>query len=719
MIRYCSSGNRHPNRWFSFKTNLRIGFMWVGLFFVSFGYAQSLSDFKVIRERLEANLLDVPAEADQVGRIVSSLADDGTWPAINYRDTSRTGFEHRIHLRNLLAMAKAYQQQGGAYHHDPQLLAAFRKALNHWLQEDYRCENWWWNEIGVPDTLTNSLFLMQKELNTDELAAGLAITARCNFDGFGARPGGDFVRIAAVKAKTELIRQDTGEFALAIKTMGDQIYIAEKRGIKPDMSFQHRDDGVPSMYYGHQYMSTLAHWANFLRGTRFAFDAPALALVIDYYLDGIQKAMPFGRFDDPGIRNRDVSRRSSPEIPQHDPIADLLAQVSDGYRTDELVHPNLRSNQYFWASHYHSHQRPSYFASVRMHSNRSNNMESPYNEEGLKNHFYADGSQFVTRTGREYLNIYPSWDWRKIPGTTVVQVDTFPHWKALVKKGTKPFVGGVSNGEYGATAFDFLSPHSGLQAHKSWFFFDDEIVCLGAGITSGSPQNVMTTLNQSLAVGPVWVNGKREAGEMEVALHGPGWINHDSIGYVLLDTGQVWLRRGESTGTWRSISHQAPATNQPITQDIFTLAIDHGARPQEVGYAYVILPAKSARETGRYAKHPPITVVSNTSSVQAVSHTGLHIHYAIFYKPGEIVFPGGMRLATDEPALYLIRSSARRIEQVTVADPTRKLSTVTFRIETPAGQSIAQSVDLPQGQFTGKSEVLDGNKLNRTTKKSK
>src|SRR3546814_19714425 len=91
-----------------------------------------------------------------------------------------------------------------------------------------------------------------------------------------------------------------------------------------------------------------------------------------------------------------------------------------------------------------------------MYSNRSNNIESPYNEEGLKNHFYADGSQFISRTGREYLNIYPSWDWRKIPGTTVVQVDTFPHWDELVKKGTTAFVGGVSDGQYGAATFDQL-----------------------------------------------------------------------------------------------------------------------------------------------------------------------------------------------------------------------------------------------------------------------
>lgn len=66
-------------------------------------------------------------------------------------------------------------------------------------------------------------------------------------------------------------------------------------------------------------------------------------------------------------------------------------------------------------------QRPHYFASVRMYSTRNHSVEVPYNEEGLRNHFLADGSNFLTRTGNEYNEIMPVYDWRKIPGTTVVQ----------------------------------------------------------------------------------------------------------------------------------------------------------------------------------------------------------------------------------------------------------------------------------------------------------
>ncbi|MBK1442027.1 alginate lyase family protein [Parapedobacter sp. ISTM3] len=683
-----------------------IGCLLLILVFATAGKGQPEKDFLTIRERLVATLLAAPVTSVQVEGIITEMTDDGIWPSINYRDTSKTGFEHRIHLENLLTMAKAYHQGGGKYNHDARVLEAFKKAFGHWLRKDYRCENWWWNEIGTPSAMANILLLMRNELDIDELSGGLAIVGRSNFDGFGARPGGDFVKMAAIKAIGELVAQDTAEFAMAIKTMADQIYITEERGIKPDMSFHHRVDWVPStLSYGRQYASTFVYWGHVLRGTRFAFEPRALALITDFYLDGIRKAMPFGRFTDPGIKNRDVSRRSSPGEWRDDGIASSLAQIGD-YRKAELVQPDLRSNRYFWYSHYHSHQRPAYFASVRMYSDRANNMEWPHNEEGLKNHFYADGSQFISRTGREYINIYPSWDWRKIPGTTVVQVDSFPRWEELVKKGTTSFVGGVSDGEYGATAFDFHSPFSGVSARKSWFFFDDEIVCLGAGITADAPQPVVTTLNQSLSYGPTWVNGSRKTEELELELQGPLWVNHDSIGYILLDTGEVWLRQGKSTGTWRSISHQDAATDEPVTQQIFTLTVDHGARPRDAAYAYVVLPAVGEHETATYAQQRPVEVVSNTTAVQAVSHTGLGVHHAVFYEPGAIDFPGGLRLASAEPALFTLKVSAEGIERISVADPTRKLEKLSFRLQLPDGRDTALTVALPRNQFAGKSLLI-------------
>nr|WP_315823115.1 polysaccharide lyase family 8 super-sandwich domain-containing protein [Paraflavitalea speifideiaquila] len=193
-------------------------------------------------------------------------------------------------------------------------------------------------------------------------------------------------------------------------------------------------------------------------------------------------------------------------------------------------------DRYFWHSHYYTHERPAYYASVRMHSARANNMEEPHNEEGIKNHYYGDGSFFLTRTGQEYFNIFPIWDWRKIPGATIVQKEDFPHWRQLARKGLTDFAGAVSDGRYGVAAFDFASVHDPLKAHKSWFFFDQEIVCLGAGIQVDTALPVVTTLNQCLLNGQVMVKekGSQPATILETGAHTLPYVSyvlHDSVGY--------------------------------------------------------------------------------------------------------------------------------------------------------------------------------------------
>src|SRR5690606_36266903 len=139
-------------------------------------------------------------------------------------------------------------------------------------------------------------------------------------------------------------------------------------------------------------------------------------------------------------------------------LAANLIKVSD-YRRAELeqiiairkgeVQPYLTWNRFCWHSEYGTHQRPAYFASVRMHSSRNHTMEQPHNEEGLKMHHVGDGSNFVPLSGQEYYDIFPVWDWQKIPGTTVVQKPVHPHWKEIAKWGLTHFVGGASDGRYG------------------------------------------------------------------------------------------------------------------------------------------------------------------------------------------------------------------------------------------------------------------------------
>lgn len=162
-------------------------------------------------------------------------------------------------------------------------------------------------------------------------------------------------------------------------------------------------------------------------------------------------------------------------------------------------------------------------------------MEVPYNSEGLKNHHRGDGTNHIFLTGEEYYDIFPVMDYQKIPGATIMQKDELPDENQVQKLGLKDFVGAVTDGIYGAVAFDFKSPHDPLQAKKSWFFFDGEFVCLGAGINSGSDNPVHTTLNQNLLKGKVTVStqsGESIPSSGTHELSGVNWIHSGQIAYL-------------------------------------------------------------------------------------------------------------------------------------------------------------------------------------------
>lgn len=691
-------------------------------------------DVEIVRKRIVDDLLKPPVKEEKIKELVATLQPDGSWPGINYKDTTKTGFQHSIHLENMLDLARAYKKPGNRYYGSIVVKKTVSSALDFWIAHDFICENWWWNEMGTPNWMINTLLLLDSDLTDKQRTEGARIASRASLTGVGARAGGDFVPIAGMVCKQGLFKRDQSILENAIKVMADQIVITDRRGINPDMGFHHRLDNVTSIHtYGTNYVSSFAYWAVRFAGTRFTLPDSALKLLIDYYLDGICKAMAYAIYPDPGAENRDLSRKgalhaANEEIPQN------LILASD-YRKDELQNiiqirkgvrlPNLMWNRYFWHSSYSAHQRKNYFASVRMYSSRQNNMEEPYNEEGLKMHHLADGANLISRTGKEYVNIFPVWDWQKIPGATIVQKPTLPAPKEIAKRGLTDFVGGVTNSEFGAVAFDFKSVHDPLSAHKGWFFFDREYVCLGAGISSEASYPVFTTLNQSLLKSEVVVKMKEGFQTLKKDLHSlknVSWVLQDSVAYLFPKPANVYVSNRMATGTWQQITHQAWAVHEPVqAKEVFSLWIDHGVKPQNAGYEYVVVPGINAAGVPGYIKNSKIVVLSNTKEIQAVKHDGLNIAEIIFYKAGTLKLPDGLTVTVASPCMVMLKTIGKQVSQIVVSDPTQKLKSLqvflNVRIEAEGNQwksawnkekNISTvTIDLPQGGYAGQSVVLE------------
>ena len=270
------------------------------------------------------------------------------------------------------------------------------------------------------------------------------------------------------------------------------------------------------------------------------------------------------------------------------------------------------------------------------------------------------------------------------------------------------FVPAVSDDMYGAVGFEFKSPHTALTAKKSYFFFDKEYVCLGSGITSrvkGRP--VSTTINQCVLSGEVHVKDGRGAHvQSRGAVNIPKveWVNHDNVGYVFPEKSAVFLLNQEKTGSWTIANKQTSVSAEEVKCDVFTLALNHGKECKNASYEYIVVPSVNHYEMEDYVHVLPVSVLTNTSELQAVRHNGLRIAYAVFYKHGTVHITGNLSVTIDSPGLVMLKyNAAGNVTQLLVSDPTRLLKTIHLSINSGSGVLQRYAIDLPQNEYAGRS----------------
>lgn len=209
-----------------------------------------------------------------------------------------------------------------------------------------------------------------------------------------------------------------------------------------------------------------------------------------------------------------------------------------------------------------------------------------------------------------------------------------------------------------------LPPHKNdLRAKKSWFCFDDEIVCLGAGINSTMNSPVHTTVDHKRIVTDelgIYVDGdgKMPAEAFEKCYTGTKWaLMEGHAGYVFAWGGDVSCRR-----------YTCETANG---QDFFEIGIDHGKNPIDGTYAYAILPYASIEKLDKYSRDPDVVILSNTDKVQAVEEKGLGIRCYAFHAPAST-----SGVTVDEACLVTVTR-----DTIAVSDPTRELEKITLTLD--------------------------------------
>lgn len=717
------------------------------LFISNTSFAQS-ADLQTIKNRVLDELFLTKPDDSAIETILSKMNDDGSFNDINYSDLSRTAsFPHGRHTSNLALLGKAYHTKTSAFYKSEKIKTSMIKGLEFWVKNDFVGDNWHDNQITTPTNLVNLMLAAGNELPKDLVEKAQPMINRANMNASGARPSGDRIVIAGLVAKNCLFLGKDKEFDEIIKIIADEMkFSTGERGIQHDFSFHHRPDRVnntDSYGYG-KYANAYGEWSQYVAGTKYAFPKDKINMLVDYYLDGIYKQQVYGVYDDVSVKNRSIAHKAIFKPKDTREIERVL--LSTDYRKKELeeiiklrkgeAKPSLSFAKFFWQTEHFVFQRPDFYTTVRMYSTRNRNMEEPYNGPGKTTHHRADGTNYLVLKGDEYLNIWPAYDWQKISGTTIMQKPALPGISDIQKDGLTNFVGAVTDGLYGAVAFDFKSAHDHLQAKKSWFFFDKEYVCLGAGIKPKSNLPVASTINQVLLRSEVNIN---QNGENKVLPNGDRmaedvkWVHQDKVGYIFPTATSIHISNQTETGRWSDLTDQKNISKEEVKVDIFKLWVNHGDKINETdihgkrkmekspGYEYIVVPNVSIETLEESSKNNRgIEILANTEELQAVKHTILGQVQLAFYRAGEIEIAKGQTVKMESQGMALLKMKNKKFTEITVADPSRDLNKIMitvpgiYTIKGKGNKAIPQHkskstlliIDLPQDVYLGKSTTI-------------
>jgi hypothetical protein len=121
----------------------------------------------------------------------------------------------------------------------------------------------------------------------------------------------------------------------------------------------------------------------------------------------------------------------------------------------------------------------------------SENLHGWYTGDGMMYLYNADLTQFSD-------SFWPTVNPRRLPGTTVDAAQARANASGQSTAPNYNWVGGATLGRWGVAGMQLKGWSNTLTAKKSWFMFDDEIVCLGAGITSTDNRTIETTIEHRL-----------------------------------------------------------------------------------------------------------------------------------------------------------------------------------------------------------------------------
>ncbi|EMS72740.1 polysaccharide lyase family 8 super-sandwich domain-containing protein [Ruminiclostridium cellobioparum] len=611
-----------------------------------------------------------------------------------YSDSNNTQFS----IRSLKFMALAFQTKGCELYQNEKLKVEILRGLDYIYKNHYKVGvdtnaygNWFTWEIGGPIYLLETILLMYDYLPADQIQAYAATALKAT-----TKTGGDsYMYVGAnalwrdrVRMYSAILLKDSATLTYVQKDVPSYMgYVKSGDGYYEDGTFMQHGNVVYNGGYGKEAFSDISHFIYMLDNSPWEITGPER----DNMSTIVEKSyIPFmynGVFMDM-VRGREITRTDTTDAYAGITISlDVLlfsesvsenegkrlkGMIKEWMNNENAIHTLNEGAGVAW------YMFPVYNLSKTLEILKDDSIK-PVSNAG-KSYTFGKGVRTVHTTDKFTfgLSMYsrdittyevgdsntkgwytglgetyiytpdvgqftyqkPTLNWYRLPGVTAVNGTTVGS-----HTNSNAFAGSTTlNGTYSTAGLEISSGSTKVSAKKSWFMFDDEVVALGTDITSAQDKNVETTIDNHYITGDnaLIVNGERQPdvlgwnGKIDNARWAliEGNAKGSNIGVYFPKETRIGAVRETRTGKWTDLgSYNVDDSVQ--SANYLTMWIDHGSKPVNDSYAYVLLPGKTEAQVENYASSSDTEIIRQDNDVHAVYEKTLHTLGVNFWKDGD------------------------------------------------------------------------------------
>lgn len=415
--------------------------------------------------------------------------------------------------------------------------------------------NWWQWEIGIPFTM-NDIFMLMKGKIKDEIIVENLKTSRYfqpdpRYSGnnpVAIHPSGKPLRLSTGGNRVDTVKislfrgillEDDNEIKLALESLPEVWEYNEKdkgEGFYRDGSFiQH--EAIPyAGGYGEVLLSGIGEILYVISDSKYTSVIKKVDDLYEIILNSFEPFFYNGSFTDM-LSGRGIDRaNNSDSVIGHRILNDILvvSSIFENDKCKKLENIVLREVVKYGAEKYLEEEKSpflykkltelleksrgqeiekysnsikicnkmarvmkrkeKYAFGIAMHSSTIGNYEA-MNGENLKGWYTGDGAYYLYDRVNDYKNYWRDVDYYYIPGTTEIKMDM--EGLDAQRNFESSFVEdkvayGISEGENGLVAMEFLNWNERLKSRKSWALIDSKIIFIETDIES--EEKVYTTI---------------------------------------------------------------------------------------------------------------------------------------------------------------------------------------------------------------------------------